>query len=267
MHELLAVNARTELLAGSAGGECSLLAARAPGGAWLAQTWDWHPALAPVALVWTVVHAGGWFATVTEAGLLAKLGLNDHGLALGLNFLTCSSDGGLAGTPVHALARLVLERCGTGAAARALLGGARCTASSCLTVAAAGADDDLFAAELSPGGPRIAEPDADGRLVHTNHFLLAPRAGTDTQPATHPGTLARREALLHAARAGASPPHALAAHAPEEEPLCRHGDPPGTPWPDRRATLLASWAQPRHRLLRIAAGPPCTTPFRAVAPP
>ncbi len=256
--ELLAINARTELLAGRGGGECSLLGRREPGGAWLAQTWDWHPALAPAALAWTA----GPFTTVTEAGILAKLGLSRHGLAVGINFLTCTEDGGLDGVPVHVVARLVLERCATGAEARALLAGVRCSASSCLTVAAV---DDLFAAELSPGGTRIVEPDDDGWLVHTNHFLLAPRAGRDSQPDTHPGTIARRARLARAARAGTPPWQALADHAPASEPLCRHGDPRGTPWAERRATLLAVWAQPARRSLRVAAGPPCRAPFREVA--
>ena len=57
--------------------------------------------------------------------MLAKLGHNGHGVACGLNFLTCSVDGGLDGMPIHVLLRLVLERCASGADARALLAGAR----------------------------------------------------------------------------------------------------------------------------------------------
>jgi isopenicillin-N N-acyltransferase-like protein len=258
VRELLAINARTELLAGRGGGECSLLGRRAPDGAWLAQTWDWHPALAPAALAWTV----GSFTTVTEAGILAKLGQSRAGLAVGLNFLTCTADGGLDGVPIHVVARLLLDRCATGAEARDLLAGVRCSASSCLTVAAG---DDLFSAELSPGGTRIVEADPDGWLVHTNHFLLPPLTGRDTQPDTHPGTLARRARLARAARAGTPPLLALAEHAPESEPLCRHGDPRGTPWAERRRTLLALWAQPARRSLRVAAGPPCSARFVDVA--
>jgi isopenicillin-N N-acyltransferase like protein len=165
----------------------------------------------------------------------------------------------LEGMPIHVLARLVLEQCASGAEARALLAGAPACASSCLTVAAA--DGDLFAAEVAPGGTRLVEPDADGWLVHTNHFLRAPAAGRDTQPDTHPGTVARRARLAAAARAGLAPPRALAQHAPRSEPLCRHGDPPGTAWPERRATLLATWAQPARGSLRVAAGPPCRCAF------
>jgi isopenicillin-N N-acyltransferase-like protein len=263
VRELLAINARTELLAGTqARGECSLLARSEPPGAWLAQTWDWHPDLGPAAVTWTVEQSGRWFTTVTEAGVLAKLGHNGSGVACGLNFLTCSADGGLDGTPIHILLRLVLQHCTGGADARALLANAHTAASSCITVASRA---DLFAAELSPGGARLVEADPDGWLVHTNHFLAAPPAGVDIMPGTHPGTLDRFVRVARAARAGISVPRALAQHGAVVEPVCRHGDSPGTAWSDRRATLLAVWAQPARHRFRVAAGPPCSSAFAAVA--
>lgn len=254
MRELAAINARTELLAGTQACECSLVARSEAGGAWLAQTWDWHPDAAAVA--WIVV---GRFVTVTEAGVLAKLGLNGAGVACGLNYLTCSEDGGVDGVPIHVLLRLVLERGSSGAEARELLAGARTAASGCVTVAAR---DDLFAAELSPGGARFVAPDADGWLVHTNHFLLPPRSGHDPMPAAHPGTLERFARVAEAARAGVPVAGVLASHAGRDEPVCRHGDPPGTAWADRRATLLA--VSTRGGALSVAAGPPCSTPFNLV---
>ena len=44
-------------------------------------------------------------------------------------------------------------------------------------------------------------------------------------------------------------------------------DPAGTRWADRRATLLAIVVDPAAPALRVAAGPPCTAPFEAVALP
>ena len=214
--ELLAVNARTELLAGG----CSVVAR----GAWLAQTWDWHPAASPVA--WTICLDGGWLCTITEAGMVGKLGLNSWGVSCGFNYLRTSEDG-VGGVPVHALARRVLS-CRSAAEARASLGGA--SASVALTVAA---PDGLFCAEVSPGGVRFVSPDDDGVLVHTNHFLLPPCRGDDVQ--REPETLARRSALLSRMRAGCDVPEVLAA-------VWRHED--GVAWPERRATLLATWSEP-----------------------
>lgn len=261
VRELLAINARTELLAGTqAAGECSLLARAAPGGAWLAQTWDWHPDLRPAAVLWSVRGASGWFQTVTEAGVVAKLGHNSAGLACGLNFLTCSADRGPGELPIHAVLRLVLEECATADDSRALLTSVRVGASSSVTVATA--HGRLFAAELSPGGTRLVEPGSDGWLIHTNHFLRRPPAGTDTQPSAHPDTLSRHDALLRAARRGCSPQWALSQHG---APVCRHDIPGRDRWADRRATLLAICAEPAARCLRVAAGEPCRTAF-AIAP-
>jgi isopenicillin-N N-acyltransferase like protein len=87
---LRAVNARTEILAGQGLCECSVVGT----GAVLAQNWDWHPDFAASTLVWVVEQpGGGWFATLTEAGLLAKIGLNSAGLGMCLNLLATSAAG------------------------------------------------------------------------------------------------------------------------------------------------------------------------------
>lgn len=267
--DLAALNARTELLAGTPGSECSVIGRVRGSSVSLAQTWDWHPDLRAAALLWTVMRPdGSWFTTATEAGILAKLGVNGDGVGCALNFLTCSADGAAGGIPIHVLLRLVLERCSTGGEALVLLRDARTAASSCITVAAADPDgSQLFAAELAPGGARIVRPDADGWLVHTNHFLAPPAAGIDTQPELHPGTLLRRRHLVSLVRSGVPMLDALRSHEPSAEPVCRHDDPPTTPWPDRRATLLAIDIDPARRSLRLAPGPPCVVPFADVGVP
>ena len=250
--DLLAVNARTELLAGA---ECSVVGRLEGAEVTLAQTWDWHPDLAPSRVLWTVHHGdGAWFTTATEAGVLAKLGLNHHGVACALNLLTCSADGGVGGVPIHVLLRLVLERGEDAEHAARLLCAARATASSAITLASPGS---LLAVELSPGGATVLRPDADGWLIHTNHFLVPPAAGVDE---AEEGTRLRRARLLELARAGTAPEEALTSHLPEEQPVCRHGDDTramGRPDPDaahaadrpRRAIVRA-----RHRpALRRAA--------------
>jgi isopenicillin-N N-acyltransferase-like protein len=269
LRELLAVNARTELLAGTTACECSVVGHI--DGAWvrLAQTWDWHPDLAPARVLWTVAPPGGaWFTTATEAGIVAKLGVNSRGVACALNFLRCSADGGTHGVPIHVLLRLVLERAGSGADAMALLLRARTSASSAITVASAsGGDAALCCVERSPGGGTVVWPDPDGWLVHTNHFLAPPACGVDLEPAVGPGSALRRERLAALVRGGVAPEAALASHEPAEQPLCRHGDDDDAAWPDRRATLLALAIDPRARSLRVAAGPPCRAPFEPVASP
>ena len=161
VRDLLAINARTELLAGA---ECSVLGRLDGAEVTLAQTWDWHPDLAPSRVLWTVHHGdGAWFTTATEAGVLAKLGLNHHGVACALNLLTCSADGGIGGVPIHILLRLVLERGEDAEHAAELLCAARATASSAITLASPGEPARRRALarrrhRAAPGRRRLADP-------------------------------------------------------------------------------------------------------------
>jgi isopenicillin-N N-acyltransferase-like protein len=175
---LLAINARTEVLGASTAPECSLMAitpeASTESVCLLAQNWDWHPALAASRILWRLpVEAGdGWMVTLTEAGILGKIGFNSRRLACGLNFLASTEDGGVSGLPVHVLSRLVLGRCETVVDGLRLLLNAKVAASSCITLAAATATSGVaVSVELSPRGARAVPPPSNGQLVHTNHFL------------------------------------------------------------------------------------------------
>jgi isopenicillin-N N-acyltransferase-like protein len=238
---LLALQARTELMGGA---ECSLIGR--PGV--VEQNWDWHPDIEP--LLWTVEQPDGrWFATLTEPGMLGKIGLSSAGLCFGLNFLRCSLDGGVRGVPIHVLLRVLLDRTDSFDDALALLRSAAVSASSCITV---GSADRAVAVELSPGGSRVFEA---GRILHTNHFLTGPPAGEDLEAAEAPSTFVRLHALE---RTGS-----LCTH---HGSVCRHGD-PDVPWPDRVATLASVVMEPAVPRLRVADGPPCEHPLIEVPLP
>ena len=262
---LLAVNARTELLGGAvAAAECSLVGRVEAGACTVAQTWDWHPDLAPSLLLWSVRQPGGrWFATLTEAGILAKLGVSSAGLCCGLNFLRSSADGGVGGVPIHVLLRVLLDRTDSLVDALHLLLNAGVSASSCVTVGwADGAEAGLVAAELSPSGCELVWPDAGGRLAHTNHFLVPPRLGRDLEPAEAPSTLVR----LWALNRSAEPAAALRSHLGAPEAVCRHAR-VADPWPERRATLASVVMEAAERRLRVGPGAPCEAALEEVALP
>lgn len=91
---LIALNARTEVFTRLGVPECSVVgvsATRSSADLMLAQNWDWHPDAYRSLVLWTVATpAGEWFATLTEAGMLAKIGLNGSGLAVCINRLVSS---------------------------------------------------------------------------------------------------------------------------------------------------------------------------------
>jgi isopenicillin-N N-acyltransferase-like protein len=217
--EILALNARTEILPptfpgrpsagwlaamkqGADFGECTavaLLPSRSAGGeALLAQNWDWLGAQREALVVLRAVRPdGASFLTLTEAGMLAKIGLNGHGFGVCLNILRSQADGMQPGVPVHALLRRLLD-CGSVAEAEQLVGRLRFGASS--NVLCADKSGHAASFELSPSGAGIVRAE-DGALCHTNHFLtvapegraVAPPASLSSEP-----RLARALELLRA---------------------------------------------------------------------
>ena len=107
--QIAALNARTEILARGRG-ECStvvLLPLDAPPRT--LQTWDWHEHLDDVKLVWDTGHV----RTLTEYGIVGKIGVNSAGLGVHMNILHHASDGGGDGVPVHIVARRILDEAAT----------------------------------------------------------------------------------------------------------------------------------------------------------
>ncbi|MGH3509469.1 MAG: C45 family autoproteolytic acyltransferase/hydrolase, partial [Nocardioidaceae bacterium] len=158
--EVAAINARTELLVAAgavAATECSTVVTLPADGPPVAvQTWDWYDAMADGWLEWTIPHPDGRvLRTVTEYGMLAKIGVNGAGLGVMLNMLHHANDEpALAddriGFPVHLLSRTLLDRAESLKDALALTAEVATTASTSLTVA----DRESHAAtiELFPGG-------------------------------------------------------------------------------------------------------------------
>jgi isopenicillin-N N-acyltransferase-like protein len=276
--ELVAINARTELLGGTTEPECSVIASepcgtpRSP--CLLAQTWDWHPALEPSRVLWTVHQStDSWFVTVTEAGILAKIGLNSSGIGCGLNFLTSAADGGAHGLPIHVLLRLVLSDCSNLGAALELLLNAPAAASSCITVAYADAEGGaVFGIEVGPRGSGVVGTSDDGLFVHTNHFLGEPIETTDVGVLRWPGTLIRLAHLRRRLRELPGGPDETAlrslleSHFAAPESVCKH-ELASDAWADKRRTLVAVVMNLTEPSFAISDGPPCQRRWAQVTLP
>ena len=250
--ELRAANARTEILAGHGPKtECSVVGQ----GGLLAQNWDWHPDAAASTVVWIVEHERGWFATLTEAGILAKIGLNDAGLGVCLNLLETTADGGLDGTPIHLLLRRTLQTCRSVDEAVELLTSAATSASSAVTVAT---PNDVASVELNPGGANVIRG-AVG--AHTNHFLEPPRRGEDVVPNQSPSTVARLEVVRTQPLLDA-----LRSHESHPKGVCRHLD-PAEPWVEQTVTVASVVMNLAAGRFHVAAGQPCTHEHVQIALP
>ena len=262
---LAAVGARTEVLAAApprAVSECSTAVHVGPGAAPESiQTWDWHDFLVPEALLLALVTASGMrVKTFTEFGTAAKIGVNSAGIGLHFNILSHRTDSAAGGVPVHAVARRVLEEARSVDDAAAIAASARVSASTVLTVFESRPGGSRAASlELSPSGLRAVEPDADGWLLHTNHFLDPALAAGDTIPAD--STTAERLAHLDRVRgslAGLDPAaRALAACGGlgAAADICVSPD-PALPRVDQWGTLLTIAVDAAGFALDVFAGRP-----------
>lgn len=250
-----ALNARTELVFAA---ECATVGrVRGPEGPWLSQNWDWYTD-APERAVVVACDPGPAehrYVTFTEAGLLAKIGVNDAGLALSLDIMRHASDHGRpTASPVHVLLREVLASCATVADVADLLGRAEPSASSCFAVVTADGEGACF--ELTPSGVALIAPDEDGLLHHTNHFLDPVLADGDRVIAKHLQSC-ERDALLVRRRPAtvAEGRVALSDHSSAVQPICRHDEvKPGLP-PTGTAAYVA--LDPVARTLSVGMGPTC----------
>ena len=201
VREVAAINARTEILAAvgvRAPSECSTVVRLREDAAPVAvQAWDWYADLADLWLVWEIPHPGGRVTTtLTEFGIVGKIGVNSAGLGVLFNILHHERDGEGIGAPVHVLARAVLDRAADLNQALVTLAAAPVSASSSLTLVAGRAGESAaLSVELNPAGVGYALPDEDGLLVHTNHFLSQPATWHDTELRDGPDTVVRHAML------------------------------------------------------------------------
>ena len=272
--DLFAANARTELLA-SPVGECSTIAI-VPGEGTsspciLAQNWDYHPDLRPSRIIWQVEREQGWFVTFTEAGILGKIGINQHGLGMCLNSLKTTADRAGVRTPIHVLLRLVLQNCPSVAEAETMLSREAVSASACVTLGqVVDARSVVSCVELSPGGATVIHASRGEAFVHTNHFLVPPRAGTDVIAVTWPDTHERRDHLVAALKAGSGPPDVAAverllkSHGGRERSVCCHA-PAVDPYQDRSETLASVIIDLRARRFLVSNGAPCENSYTQYA--
>ena len=134
----------------------------------VAQNWDWIGYQRDNVVALRVLREAPWpsFLTLTEAGILAKIGINDYGVAVGLNILRATNDRQQLGIPVHIFQHMALD-CTSVDAVVALAQSLAFAASS--NAILGDASGNVCALEYSPSGAAAIPPD-QGVIAHTNHF-------------------------------------------------------------------------------------------------
>lgn len=277
---IAAINARTEVLAAVAKNtaapiphECSTVVRLRSGRPPIAvQAWDWYAELSDLWFVWEIPHAGGGVTTtVTEYGIVGKIGVNDRGLGIHFNILHHREDGTGIGVPVHVLARSILDEARDLNQALVRAAQASVSASTSLTlVAASGGESAAVSVELNPAGVGYALPDADGLLLHTNHFLSTPANLGDTELRNGPDTVIRYD-MLRRALAGrddistADVLAAMSSHLLGGGATCCHID-PTLPPAAQFQTLATVVLDVAAGTLAVHPGGACTSPAAFAAP-
>ena len=266
VHEIAMLNARTELLAiadpTGVGTECSTVVALPEDGVPVAvQTWDWYDAMADDWLVWTIPHPDGHLVrTVTEYGVLGKIGVSSRGVGVMFNLLrhdedALAEDKGI-GFPVHLLSRQILDTATDTDDAIAQARAVSTSASTSVTVVDRGGRS--ASVELFPGGPGVVRPEK-GLLVRTNHFVSDEGAPGCLAASIGPGSEIRRTTLLEALHDGPPSPDrvmdSMTDHA-EVGAVCAHPDPTLDPVL-RHATLATVAIDVAACDLHVSVGGPC----------
>ncbi|HEX4814614.1 MAG TPA: C45 family peptidase [Nonomuraea sp.] len=258
--QVAAMNARTEILAAldaTGEGECSTSVVL-PGPRTI-QTWDWHDHLRDAPVLWELEPRSGHVVrTFTEAGVLAKIGVNSAGLGIHFNILRHETDHADVGVPVHVIARRILEDAATVEDAVAVARSAPVSASTVITAATS---DDAASIEITPAGVGVVRPDGDGVLQHCNHFLVSSLAEGERHATDRPSTYDRLRHLRDRVADLSDDDHrvrarAMLSHGPDDAPVCAHPD-LTQPLNQRWETLATIALDVPAGRMRVHKGGPC----------
>ena len=254
-------------------GECTAVAAQpaatVSGKTLLAQTWDWQGEQRGACVLLRLYSPSApEILTLTEAGMVAKHGLNSEGVAVGLQAMRGQDDGQRVGMPVHVLLRMMLQA-RTFDEAKAIPRAHQAAASACILLASAAGD--LTAVEISPDV--VAEVQAqNGILAHTNHALDPGVAAKECEIGPHDSTRQRHQRASEMMQGGGGDRRKLHVddlkailrdHEGQPACICRH--------PDKSVAAVDRWESVCALIIdmgimgmHVAPGLPCTCEFKTV---
>jgi len=259
--DLLAMNSRSELITISGAwspSECTSMAV-APwrtkdGIGRVAQNWDWlHDMKGNQIVLRAKPEKAPAYVSFCEAGHLAKISVNEHGLAVGLNFLHApvkERSEIVKGIPVHFLLRMVLKASTVGEAIEILRGVPRGDGANLMMADATGT---IASVEISPSAVNVLRPPEIGALAgiltHANDYEAA--IAWKNKPTRSNRLLYLSDNYRRMSRDNIV--EILRDHEPGTvEHICAHPSGPGT-----SASIVSIILEPTERALWVAEGLPC----------
>jgi isopenicillin-N N-acyltransferase like protein len=161
------------------------------------QNWDWRAECAETGVVLRIRRNDGPdVLTFTEAGGLARCGMNAAGIGLTANFLGSDRDQKRPGVPLVLLRRRALESAHFALAVQTIYATPKTVSNNIMLSHAGGAALDI---ESAPDESFVLQPH-DGLLVHANHFesVAALAKLRDTGLPTTPDSAYRAERVRSA---------------------------------------------------------------------
>jgi isopenicillin-N N-acyltransferase like protein len=273
---VLVLNCRSELMFAAARskgetppGECTSFAvtpdASGDGHTLLGQNWDWVPFARDVCVLVDVQRDDKpSFATIVEAGMVAKVGMNAAGFGMCTNTLVSERDVDRRGVPYHVMLRALLD-CESVDEAATTLGSAQRALSANYLVADKLGHAVNFETIAGGRGEIHATRPQQGLLAHANHFLCAEFAAIDAYVAKSPHSLTRlagmRQGLLASERISVPRmQQVLRDHAHAPNGICSHPDPAAHPM-YARTTVASFIADLTGGEFWFTDGPPCGSTY------
>ena len=226
----------------------------------IGQNWDNDPALDPFTVVLTRRPSGKpAFMTVTQAGLIAYIGMSEAGMAACLNSLPAPSRA--AGVPHYFTLRRVFEGRSLDYAVTVISEAIRAVPANIMMSTPEGPAN----LEVTIDAVNVLRPAAEEVLLHTNHCLHPNLASINSQFPELIQSRPRLERMSHLLRTGVSCLNiehlqtALQDHSGFPRSICRHAneDPGHGYW----KTVFSVIMSVETGELYVARGNPCEAPY------
>jgi isopenicillin-N N-acyltransferase-like protein len=265
IEELVAINARTELMFQNAIKECTSIAVlpdiTSGDKIFIGQNWDWIEMLRGSLILLEVEQPDRpTILMLAEAGIIGKIGMNSSGIGVCLNVLI--ADGAKRGVPIHVILRGILNSETLGEAIGSVL---RAGSGGCSHFLIGSTDGEAIGIEVAFHDAEVIYP-AEGIFTHANHFLSKSPERKDQGRVRYPDSLIRDYRALRALRAKKKKlsledlKSVLCDHFNYPHSICRHPA-PKTDELEEIVSLASVIMDLKSRTLHLAEGPPCKHPY------